>query len=137
MSRLRSRLSWLAAAWLVCQAGSLAAAPLALCCGASLSSAADEDACCQGLAPGQTCPLHGHSKPADIAQANGPDQADRCAMRSACAPVDLALLSLAGGPAVLPSDGAFSVMVRSTPFAELSSPALSRVVLPESPPPRA
>jgi hypothetical protein len=121
MRVIRRRLSWLIVAWLVCQTASLTGSPTLAVLGHS------EDACCDGLAPGQTCPMHGHSR-----------QGDRtCKMRSACPRGDAALLSLAGGLGVLPDP---TDVV--TPFELGDSvgapahPALARASRPESPPPR-
>src|SRR5262245_48325358 len=85
MRRIRRRLSWLIAGWLICQTASLTAAPIGTALGLGT------DACCAGLGPGQTCPMH-HSRAGDRT----------CKMRSACPRADFALVSLAGGVGVLP-----------------------------------
>lgn len=136
MSGFRARLPWFVGAWLLCQAAGLTAAPLALCCDIQLEASAD-DACCQGLAPGQTCPLHGHTAPAASTSGTSDSKAPAdCTMRSACGPTDLALLSIASGVAVLPTVNAVAVLTISTPVASIDALASSRVELPESPPPR-
>ena len=83
MPLVRRRLSWIIRVWLICQVAGLAAAPFALCC-ASLASADQTPACCRGLSPGQTCPMH-----------HGGEEDRTCKMRSACSRSDAALLTLA------------------------------------------
>lgn len=119
MTGLRSRLSWIVVAWLVCQAAGLAAAPLALCCPAS----AGDD----------TCPLHAQSGAA------APDDSTpgRCTMRGTCGSAEASLLSLVGGAAVLPSLTPVAVLSTFTLVTVHAAPAPSRVELPDSPPPRA
>ena len=113
--------------WLLCQATGMAAAPLALCCDAATAPAGSgEDSCCQGLLPGQVCPMH-HTRPST----------STCKMRGACGRSDSALFSLSGGIGVTPPPTS-----AVTPFAprELVSPAtvslVARVRSPEAPPPR-
>jgi hypothetical protein len=81
----RRRLSWLVAGCLACQMALLAGAP------ALAAMGLDQDACCQGLAPGQTCPMH---------QSRAGDRT--CKMRSECPRADFALISLLGGLGILP-----------------------------------
>jgi len=121
MRVIRVRLSWLIAAWLVCQVAGLTTAPVLAVSGHT------EDVCCQGLAPGQTCPMHHHSRDGDRT----------CKMRSACPRGDAALLSLIGGVGILPPatqvviafESGVSVVARD----QLSHTHSTR---PESPPPR-
>jgi hypothetical protein len=121
MSGIRRSLSWLAAAWLFGQAAMLAAAPV------MTALNLDVDECCRHLGPGQTCPMH------------HPSAGDRtCKMRSACPRADFALVSIAGGAAILP--GATDLVTNFEPgdgaaSADESARSLARV--PDPPPPRA
>jgi hypothetical protein len=126
MPSVRRRLSWIIRVWLICQVAGLAAAPFALCC-ASLASADQTPACCRGLSPGQTCPMH-----------HGGEEDRTCKMRSACSRSDAALLTLAGGLGVLPT--ATTTVTAFDPgdvVSALSPSARLRTDRPESPPPRA
>lgn len=81
---------WLVNAWLLCQLGGFAGAPVL-----ALSGSMASDECgCPNVAHGQTCPMHQRSRK------NTDD--GTCKMRSRCQPLDVALLSMAGGPGVLP-----------------------------------
>jgi hypothetical protein len=96
---LRRHLSAIGIAWLVFQAGVLAASPFISCCAAAEAAAVD-DKCCDGLAPGQICPLHKHRQapPKPVHE----DGAHRdCAIRGGCATMDPALTALAFGHGVL------------------------------------
>jgi hypothetical protein len=118
---IRRRLWWLIVAWLVCQAGSLSAAPTLAVFGRTV------DECCEGLGPGQACPMHHPSREGDRT----------CKMRSACPRGDAALISMAGGLGVLPD---LTDVV--TPFGlgdSVAAPAIKAIAhatSPESPPPR-
>ena len=126
MSRVRRRLSWVIGAWLLCQAASVAAAPLAFSC-QNVASAADEEECCPGLLPGQVCPMH-HAKKGERT----------CQMRGSCVHTDAAIISLAVGSGVLPSS---TLAVSTFDPGERAFPAPQSSILrtdrPESPPPRA
>jgi hypothetical protein len=126
MPFVRSRLSWIVGAWLVCQVAGLAAAPIALCC-ANQEAAADTPSCCRGLAPGQKCPMHHH------------EESDRtCKMRNACSQSDAALLTLSGGLGVLPSSTVGVSAFDPGDIVATASPVpVPRSDRPESPPPRA
>ncbi len=86
----------------------------------------DQDPCCEGVGPGQTCPMH---------QSRDGDRT--CKMRSACPRADFALVTLLGSLGILPDPtdlvtafdrgGAIS---SSTGFAPL------RTDRPDAPPPR-
>jgi hypothetical protein len=125
MHIVRARLPWIVGAWLLCQSAAFASAPLALW-RSPAASAADDD-CCPGVAPGQVCPMH-HAK----------EGARTCAMRSACAPSDAALVALSGGigvPSRAPVAIADTLAVRSIQASDVITS--SRASRPESPPPRA
>jgi hypothetical protein len=129
MPSVRRRLSWMIRVWLICQIAGFAAAPTALGCGGANAVDVDETpACCRGLGPGETCPMH-HSH-------DGSDTT--CKMRSVCGRSDAALLTLAGGLGVLPS--ATISVTAFDPGAILGPIRVSTVLRPqppEPPPPRA
>src|SRR5205823_14947372 len=126
MPAVRRRLSWVVAFWLVCQVAGVVAAPLALCC-RSTPAADDDERCCPGLLPGQTCPMH-HRREGE----------PTCKMRDACGRADAALVSLAGIVGLMPTAthavSAFETGDRLTAIAES---AIARAHRPDSPPPRA
>jgi hypothetical protein len=127
MSLVRRRLSWLITGWLACQFAGYVAAPFALCCEDASATALPK--CCQGVAPGQTCPMH---------HRHGGDEDSTCKMRNACARGDSALVSLGSGLGILapPTIDVTAFAVRDRLTASLS-PTILRTDRPESPPPRA
>jgi hypothetical protein len=148
MRTLRGRLSWMLAVWLVFQVAGIGA-PLLAATGIVL-----EDACtCPAGVPGATCPMHHSGSPAQAERHdNGTpahvghhtnegapdDQTNRCAMKNAYPPTDLALLGLSGGAGVLPQLLAFDAVEQAYTRISLQSWHLtSRTELPDSPPPRA
>jgi len=127
MSLVRRRLSWLICCWLAFQIAGFVAAPFALCC--EDPSAFAEPDCCQGVGPGQTCPMHHKTKP---------DDDSTCKMRNACAPADSALVSLSGGLGVLPTVTSDVIaFTAGDPLTGLSESHVLRAARPEPPPPRA
>ena len=128
MGSLRRRLSWIAAAWLVCQAAGFAAAPVTF--GARAIATAGDACDCPGRAPGQACPMHSHG-----AARNEDD--NTCRLRNACAPDEAALLTLVGGVGVTPEPAA---MLSDRIAVALDPIVIDTIVhndLPDSPPPRA
>jgi hypothetical protein len=148
MRALRQRLPYIAVFGLFIQLGGTAASPLALCCAspADASSSKDkDDECCDGLGPGQVCPLHGHAKPAaertaaadHHAAASPPKPAEgMCVMTNGCKMPDLALLSMLGS-GIVPARFAFVVEVVSSQVRPHSDLPLARTFVPDTPPPRA
>jgi hypothetical protein len=64
--------------------------------------------------------------------------ASRCKLQNACAPLDAALLSLAGGAGVLPAAASLAPPTPSIVRVAIGRPdSLSRARVPDSPPPRA
>jgi hypothetical protein len=128
MSTVRARTSWVAALWLVCQLGALGA-PLA----SHLSAAgANADTC---TCPGQSgddgaCPMH-HGP------ASNRDDSTGCAFRSACAPPDVALLSLSGGLGILTNSVGPEVRPAVTTVEIVAGAPVEVLHLLDSPPPRA
>jgi hypothetical protein len=126
MPLVRRRLSWMIRIWLACQIAGFAIVPTALCC--ARPDAADAiPACCRGVGPGQTCPMHHHD-----------DDDATCKMRSVCGPSDAALILLSGGLGVLPRP---TISVTGFGPGRILLPIRSVAILrsdrPESPPPRA
>lgn len=55
---VRRALAAVAFALLIVQVSAVAVFPLARLADAQASATADDDPCCQGMGPGQTCPMH-------------------------------------------------------------------------------
>jgi hypothetical protein len=126
MRFLRKRLSWMLTAWLGCQGVALAA-PVAL---AAAGTMPVEELCTCTGGDHETCPMH-HSR-----QADEPGRTAICGMSSACAPADVALLSMAGGAGVLPGEVRLPLLLASTAVSISQSAVLGIVVLHDTPPPR-
>jgi len=125
MVAVRSRVPWIVCLWLACQIAGIVAAPLAFCCQTAV--AADEEACCPGLLPGQICPMH-HKTEGDRT----------CKMRDACGRADAGLVSLAGVVGLLPRATRVVIAFDLGDAVASSAPsAIARAYRPESPPPRA
>jgi len=123
MRFVRRHLSWLLSAWLVCQVTALAA-PVVL----ATSGAVEELCTCAG-GDHETCPMH-HGTQGD-GQDTSPTGVGACH-----APVDVALLWLAGGAGVLPTVALLERPNTSVRVA-LPEPVAVDFVSPHStPPPR-
>jgi len=123
MKFVRRHLSWLLSAWLVCQVTALAA-PVVLASGAGTSQ---ELCTCPG-GDHDTCPMH-HGQPEG--QGVAPTGVAACH-----APVDAALLSMAGGAGVLPTVALLERPNISARLA-LAEPTTVDFVSPhDTPPPR-
>jgi hypothetical protein len=127
MRTIRQRLSSLLTVMLAFQLGGLIA-PVAL----SAAGASVIEACtCPGGTHATTCPMH-HGKDSGSAT-----RANRCTIRSASLPGDLALLTLGTGAGILPSLNSFDVADEpSTILPEPVSSVRPRADFPDSPPPR-
>lgn len=125
MVRRRGRTAWIAAGWLCCQLFAFAL-PIA----ASVIPDSAEICTCPGGVPGAQCPMHHHT----LGTAPRPDGP---AVRNTCVQADAMLLSLAGGPGVLPEPAGISFDRVESPVAIPASAPLQRTELPDSPPPRA
>jgi hypothetical protein len=100
-------------AWLTCQILSVCMASLAMCC--------------PHARPGEVCPMH-HAKQAE----------SKCAMRSACAPSDASLVSMAAGLGLfedLPIT--FAGLQSLDPVRTIVPSPLARANHPDAPPPKA
>ena len=125
MFAVRRRLSWVVLLWLAGQVAGIAAAPVAFCC--QRVATEDDDICCPGLKPGQTCPMH-HTRHSDRT----------CKMRNACGRADAGLVSLAGVVGLLPPPTIVVSAFDLGGAVDCAAPsALLRAYRPESPPPRA
>lgn len=126
MVRLRSRIAWIAAAWLVCQSFALAV-PIA----ASVIAETTDICTCPGGVAGAQCPMHHHGL------GMGTEKPPAPAVRNACAQPDATLLSLAGGIGVLPQPADISADSTTSPVELITSTPLHRSEIPDAPPPRA
>jgi hypothetical protein len=135
MISIRRHLTAVGMTWLLFQAAVLAVSPFAACCATASQAAVDDDECCKGLAPGQMCPLHKHrpAAPRDTHR----DEAGGCAMRSGCAPVDPALISLGFGLGILAAPVSLDVIQLSIPVPAGDVTAVHRARTLDPPPPRA
>ena len=127
MHTVRRLFRFVAAASVVCQLASVAAAPLAM----RFAPEAEHHATkcmCPGVEPGHTCPMH-HTTRGDGRE---------CLMRSASGPVDAALLSLIGTAGLLPSlSGSLVTYLSLEPISAAVPSAIARADRPDAPPPRA
>lgn len=125
MSRLRRRLSWVFAGWLLCQSAAIAA-PLAIA-----AKSAIDDICGCPTGEGATCPMH-HK------QASNSESKSHRLLQTACMPTDVGLLSLASGTgAQLPEPFVLTPFQHvSAAVAAPASQSVSRIDIPDSPPPR-
>lgn len=127
MGVLRRRV-WFAAIILSCQLAGFASAPALVAFG--VAAGIEDDCGCPNVAPGQMCPMHHHSR-------KGNDDGT-CKMRSGCQPPEVALLSMAGGPGVLPRATEQVIVFDVAMSVDGLAPSIIlRASRPESPPPRA
>ena len=122
MTRLRRAIGPIIAAWLVCQATTLALTPALLAFSLACGCATGANA---------TCPMHHSTQPT-------PGSGTKCTLQNAHAPLDTALLSLFASHGVVPQK--MSVDLTDTTFRRIFpvvSELASRTGLPDSPPPRA
>ena len=126
MARLRFVLGPLAAVCLLCQAGTIALAPLALWL-SSADSHAEECTC--GHGPGMTCPMH-----------HGPEaRPETCVIGAVNAPGTAVLTALVSIAGVMP-DSTSSIQPSPSSIGIRSAdprPSGERPVPPDPPPPRA
>ena len=122
------RARWIVIGWLMGQAASLAASPIAFC--HASADAASATACTCAHAANQPCPMHRH--------AAAPRPASNCACRSTTNP-DVATLAALLGPsaAVMPAAASSAVVapVSLLPRASIRVP-FEVVIPPDGPPPR-
>jgi hypothetical protein len=141
MRSIRRHLTAIGVAWLVFQAGVLAVSPFVSCCAAQ-ANAVEDDKCCEGLAPGQMCPLHKHrhappkDSPHDGAQSHHDGAQSDCAIRGDCARIDPALLSLGFGLGVLEPPVALTVTTISSPVPQFAACVVDCARSLDPPPPR-
>jgi hypothetical protein len=127
MPAVRRRLSWLIAVALMLQLGAIVAPAVLAAAGIDI-----EDVCtCPTATHGATCPMH-HGK-----TSQPQDSSNRCALRSAAAPAQLALLTFSDGVGIVPAAHALHVSIESAAISTVRNSSFSsRTELPDSPPPR-
>jgi len=132
--RVRAVASRVALLWIVWQAGTLAATPLAIAHQAAGDALTDHMCECPDAAPGRQCPMHHHSN--SVPERSDEKGAARCSMRAPAAPADLGLAAIAIAAGMLP------VRIAPLPPAQFtgftvgdSARAFTRSIPPLSPPP--
>jgi hypothetical protein len=134
MTAIRRRVRAVAFAWLLCQVASLSAFVPGECCIAHAAEAAAKAkaaACHEEAAPpagkeGDACPLH-----------KGRTTHDCCAITNACDGPGTELLSLFAFVSTIDEPIASSTILESTSsFVPPAPPLLSRLALPDAPPPK-
>jgi hypothetical protein len=123
MPRLRGRLSWVFAGWMLCQFVGISAPILQ-----AAKTAVEEVCACPEAEEGAACPMH----PANNAAPAGN------AFKAACTPTDVAFLALMSATAIVPQTfdlGAADLV--SQDVSAPASPFSSIVLTSDSPPPRA
>jgi hypothetical protein len=135
MTAIRRRVRAVAFAWLLCQVASLSAFVPEACCISHAAEAAakekaaacHEDAAPVAPTPGDACPLH-----------KGRTAHDCCAITNACDGPGAQLLSLFSFISTIDEPLASSTLLASSStFVPLAPPLLSRLALPDAPPPKA
>ena len=134
MISIRRRVRAVAFAWLLCQVASLSAFVPGECCIAHAAEAAAKQkaaACHEEAAPpapkdGDACPLH-----------QGRTKHDCCAVTNACDGPGAQLLTLFSFISTIDEPASSSTMLDSTvAFVPPAPPLLSRLALPDAPPPK-
>ena len=137
MNSIRRHLTAIGITWLVFEAGVLAVSPFVSCCAAGSQTAAlDDDECCQGLAPGQICPLHKHRQHAPPKDTHQGGPQDTCAIRGDCGHLDPALVSIGFGLGVLEPPVSLILTLVSTSVPQSAARALECARSLDPPPPR-
>ena len=135
MNSIRRRVRAVAFAWLLCQVASLSAFVPGDCCISHAAEAAAKKkaaACHEEAAPpapkdGDACPLH-----------EGRTKHDCCAMTNACDGPGVQLLTLFSFITTIDEPVVSSTILESaTAFVPPAPPLLSRLALPDAPPPKA
>lgn len=135
MIAIRRRVRAVAFAWLLCQVASLSAFVPEACCISHAAEAAakekaaacHEEAAPAAPAPGDACPLH-----------KGRTTHDCCAITNACDGPGAQLLSLFSFMSTIDEPLASSTLLASSStFVPPAPPLLSRLALPDAPPPKA
>ncbi len=137
VAAVRRRVSLLAIVWLLSHVTTIGLSFAGLCCDMPSTSAAgdDEDLCCQGLAPGQMCPLHKHGSHETPRTPKAPSP-DACAMSSGCDPMTLVLAASMLDLSLLPEIDSTSDHAGVTVVLVETTRPVARAVLPDFPPPR-
>jgi hypothetical protein len=125
MHHLRQHLSWMLFIWLAFE-GTVLAAPVVL---AAAGSMPVEELCTCPGGDHETCPMH-HGQESDAS-----DLAV-CSMCSVGGPMDMALLSMAGGVGLLPESAGVPLQLRSSMIPASEFRARDLAVPHDTPPPR-
>lgn len=134
MTAIRRRVRAVAFAWLLCQVASLSAFVPDQCCISHAAEAAakvkaaacHEEATAPAPKEGDACPLH-----------EGRTTHDCCAITNACDGPGAQLLSLFAFVSTVDEPAGSSTILESTPsFVPPAPPLLSRLSLPDAPPPK-
>ena len=128
MKFVRRHMSWLLSIWLVCQVTALAA-PVVLA--SSGAGTVDELCTCPG-GDHETCPMH-HGTQSDPSDRPAPGV---CGIKACSSPVDVALLSMAGGAGVLWSSAQFEYPLGTAPVFIQEPASLDQPAPNHTPPPR-
>src|SRR5688572_19231044 len=126
---MREHLRWVVLAWLLCQAGALAAAPLALTAFAEPVAVEHVVCTCPGALPGNACPMH-HPE-------EQPRKTGGFLLQNPCAPSPVAMLFLASGIG-LPASAAVTITLALSHerLHVVSALVAGQSEVPDPPPPR-
>ena len=127
MKFVRLHLSRLMCIWLLCQVVALAA-PVVL---AAAGSPVEELCTCPG-GDHETCPMH-HGTQSDPSDTPAPAV---CGIKACSSPVDVALLSMAGGAGVLSSSAQFDCPLVTAPVVIQEPSSFDQPAPHHTPPPR-
>ena len=124
MPRLRGRLSWVFAGWMLCQFVGISS-PILF----AAKTAVEEACACPDAVEGAACPMH---------QAKNATKPSGNTLKNACAPTDVAFLALVSGTAVMPGTFTLALVERVSQDVAIFTPRFASIVLTaDSPPPRA
>jgi hypothetical protein len=136
MRFIRRRLLAMSFAWLVCQAGSLAAFVPQDCCPAHHQPAEAAKDCHQQATTGDQCPMHlADGKPCPMHDGTG-NQDRPCAMRGTCNGPAAALATLFSVPGILVDQSPAPVVNQVSSVLLTRDTSLSLFVPLDTPPPR-
>lgn len=128
MTFIRQYLSRLMCIWLLCQVVALAAPVVLVAAGAS---SVEELCTCPG-GDHETCPMH-HGTQSDPSDRPAPGV---CGIKACSSPVDIALLSMAGGAGVLSSAAQFDHLLVTASVVVPEAASLEQPASNHTPPPR-
>jgi hypothetical protein len=132
--RHRLKLTIVTLVWLSSQMAAFLAPTMATCVDHDHAARGGAHVCCEGMEPGQVCPMHPHSIRAgdDV-----PPGDDRPAMRCVCHASDAGLATLLGATAILPLDFVLPFTPRTSAVTIVEMGRRPHSPTAEIPPPRA